>query len=142
MIEQALGVRPEYFLNSPKHEFLHSNNSNLSPIQQAEEQCEKHANQDGSSKRKVKCKVIALIMEVQREPAEPEWQLRSQHEQKTDKRQDAAHNDEQSAYLLHKTILRQRQRQCRPIRKHLLKRRSMTAEFILLRKGNVAVKKH
>jgi len=59
-------------------------------------------------------------MEVQREPAEPEWQLRSQHEQKTDKRQDAAHNDEQSAYLLHWTILRQRQRQCRPIRKHLL----------------------
>jgi len=120
MIEQALGVSSEYFLNSPKHEFLHSNNSNLSPIQQAEEQCEKHANQDGSSKRKVKRKVVALIMEVQREPAEPEWQLRSQHEQKTDKRQDAAHNDEQSAYLLHWTILRQRQRQCRPIRKHLL----------------------
>src|SRR2546427_920829 len=116
MIEQALGVRPEYFLNSPKHEFLHSNNSNLSPIQQAEEQCEKHANQDGSSKRKVKRKVVALIMEVQREPAEPEWQLRSQHEQKTDKRQDAAHNDEQSAYLLHKDIVRQRKTNSPPRR--------------------------
>jgi len=48
-------------------------------------------------------------MEVQREPAEPKWQLRSQYEQETDKRQDAAHNNEQSAYLLHTTILRQRQ---------------------------------
>src|SRR5437867_4013420 len=44
-------------------------------------------------------------MEVQREPADSEWQLRSQYEQETDKRQDAAHNNEQPAYLLHNNYL-------------------------------------
>src|SRR2546426_9261682 len=101
MIEQTFRIRAEYFLNSPKHELLHVNNSNLSPIHQAKDQRENHADQDGSSERKVKGEVVALVMKVKWKSAEPERQPWSKHEQQTDNRHNTAHYNEQSAHLLH-----------------------------------------
>src|SRR5207302_5889849 len=77
----------------------------LPSIQQAEEQREQHADQDGSAKRKVKREVIALVTEIQWKPAKPEWQPRPQNQQKTNKRQNNTYHDEQSAHLLHDNIV-------------------------------------
>src|SRR5215510_7966268 len=87
MVEQTICVRSQYFLNSPKHELLRVKYSNSSFIQQAKKQRENGADQNGSSERKVKRKVVALVMKVERKTAKPEWQPRSEHEQKTNNRQ-------------------------------------------------------
>src|SRR5262245_60830641 len=82
-------------------------NSSLPSIQNEKHQCEQKAQKNRSAQRKIKRKVVSLIMEIKRKTAKPERQFRTDHQQQTQQREDAAHYQEHSAKLLHIVILRQ-----------------------------------
>jgi len=59
-------------MNSSVYRFQYTS----SAIQQTEDQRQQHADQNGSTERKVKREIVALIVEIEWKAAQPEWQER------------------------------------------------------------------
>src|SRR6266446_8311395 len=63
MRQQTLGLTPEYFLNSPAHDFLpfKASNNSLSPIQETEYQGENNADENRSAEGEVEVEIAPLV---------------------------------------------------------------------------------
>src|SRR5579883_2780197 len=104
MRKQIFGICAEYFPNPADHE------SPLSTMQQTENQSEQHTHQNRRAKRKVKREIVALVMEIKRKAPDPERQPRSEHKKYAQQREHASRNQEQTAELLHGSIMRENER--------------------------------
>jgi len=92
MRQQTLGFTPEYFLNSPYHEFLpfEASDDSLSPIQETEYQGENNADENRSPEWEIEAEISALVVEVERKAADPKRQPRPKHQQKSEEQNNGA----------------------------------------------------
>jgi len=92
MRQQTLGLAPEYFLNSPAHDFLpfKASNNSLSPIQETEYQGENNADENRSAEGEIEVEIAPLVVEVEWKAPDAKRQPRPKHEQQSEEQNDHA----------------------------------------------------